>query len=54
MPLELDDLIENIKADIRELNDRLGRHAAYLQINVLNIMEFERRTQDAYFKYDRR
>lgn len=53
--MSLEDLIDNLKADIKELNDRLGRHAAYLQVEVLNIMEFERRTEEhANPKHDRR
>ena len=53
--MSLEDLIDNLKADIKELNDRIGRHAAYLQVEVLNIMEFERRTEEhAHSQYDRR
>lgn len=53
--LSLDDLIDNVKADIKELYDRMGRQTAYLEVDVLNIMEFEERTKkDASIKYDRR
>ncbi len=51
MPLE--DVIENLRADIRELYDRMGKQSAYLQVDVLNVMEFEERTKkDANFKHD--
>lgn len=52
--MSLEDLIDNVKADIKELYDRMGRQTAYLEVDVLNIMEFERRTQDASIKHDRR
>lgn len=53
--LALDDVIENLKADIKELYDRMGNACAYLEVDVLNIMEFEERTKkDASIKHDRR
>ena len=53
--LSCDELIDNVKADIKELYDRMGKHTAYLEVDVLNIMEFEERTkEDASIKHDRR
>lgn len=57
MPLE--DVIENLKADIRELYDRMGRENACLSVEAFNIMEFETRVrrsleEHANFKHDRR
>lgn len=52
--LSLEDVIDNVKADIKELYDRMGRQTAYLAVDVLNIMEFERRPQYASIKHDRR
>lgn len=55
MPLEIEDVVENLKADIKELYDRMGNACAYLEVDVLNIMEFEERTKkDARIKHDRR
>lgn len=55
MSLEIEDVVENIKADIKELYDRMGNVCAYLEVDVLNIMEFEERTKkDASIKHDRR
>ena len=56
--LSLEDLIDNVKADIKELYDRMGRHTTYLEVGVLNVMEFENRVrrsiEDARIKHDRR
>ena len=53
--LSLEDVIENLKADIKELYKRMGRQCAYLEVDVLNVMEFEERTKkDARIKHDRR
>lgn len=53
--LSLEDVIDNVKADIKELYDRMGRQTAYLEVEVLNVMEFEERTkEDANSQYDRR
>lgn len=58
MSLELDDVVSNLKADIRELYDRMGRETACLTIEALSIMEFENRVRrsldDANIKHDRR
>ena len=55
MSLELEDVIENLKADIKELYKRKGKACAYFEIDMLNIMEFEERTkEDASIKHDRR
>lgn len=55
MSLELEDVIANLKADIKELYKRMGRQCAYLEVDVLNVMEFEERTkEDASIKHDRR
>lgn len=58
MSLELNDVISNIKADIREIYDRMGRENACLTIEVFNIIEFENRVRrsidDARIKHDRR
>lgn len=50
--MSLEDLIENIKADIRELYNRLGAPLADSQITILNMIERNRRMDDANFKHD--
>lgn len=56
--MSLEDVIENLKADIREIYDRMGKENACLTVEVFNIMEFENRVrrslEDANFKHDRR
>lgn len=43
--LSLDDVMENLKADIRELYDRMSKETACLTIAALNAMEFEDRVR---------
>lgn len=56
--MSLDDVISNLKADIREIYDRMGRENACLTIEAFNIIEFENRVRrsidDARIKHDRR
>lgn len=58
MSLELDDVMENLKADIRELYDRMSKETACLTIAALNVMEFEnkvrRSAKYAHSEHDRR
>lgn len=50
--MSLEDVIDNLKADMQELYNRLGATLACSQITILNMIERNRRMDDANIKHD--